>query len=87
MLPVQPVRRGGAYKKLRPVRVGAGIGHGEAPEPGVLARFPGKALIGEFRAIDGLSPGAIPRGEVPALAHKSRDDAVEGTVFEMQRFA
>lgn len=59
-----PCRLCGADEELRPVGVGAGVGHGQDAGAGV---FQGEVLICELVAIDGLSSGSIVVGEIAAL--------------------
>lgn len=59
-----PCRLFGADEELRPVGVGAGVGHGQDAGAGV---FQGEVLICELVAIDGLSSGSVVVGEVATL--------------------
>ena len=81
---VQPSRFHGADKKLRAIGVRAGIGHGKHTGPGVFSGFPFEAFVLEFIAIYGLAARAVVVGEITALAHELRDDAVEPAAFIMQ---
>lgn len=45
-----------------------------------------KVLIVKLAAVDGLAPGSIVVGEVPSLAHKLRDDAMEAAALEAKTF-
>lgn len=71
---VQPRRLDRAHKELRAVGVGTGVRHGQDSGAGVLQR---EVLILELVAVDGLASSAVVVGEVSALAHEVRDDAVE----------
>ena len=44
-------------------------------------------LIRKLRPVDGLPAGAVAGGEIAALAHELRDDAVETGAFVVQRLA
>ncbi|RUP46859.1 hypothetical protein BC936DRAFT_146445 [Jimgerdemannia flammicorona] len=46
--------------------------------------FEHEILVGKLVAIDGFAARAIPLGEVSALAHELRDNAVEGTALETE---
>ena len=41
-----------------------------------------KVLISKLGSVDGLPAGAIMIGEIPTLAHKARDDTMEGGASE-----
>jgi len=87
VLAVQPVGVSRADEELRPVGVGAGVGHGERAEAEVLAGLAIEVLVGELLAVDGLAAGAVALGEVTTLAHEVRDDAVEGGALVAQGLA
>jgi len=74
VLTVEPLRLGRAEEELRSVGAGSGVGHREDARTGVLQL---KIFIGELRAIDRLAAGAVAASEVAALAHETRNDAVE----------
>lgn len=74
VLVVQPGGFDGADEELRPVGVGAGVGHGQDAGAGVLQS---EVLVLEFVAVDGLAARAVAGGEVAALAHEVGDHAVE----------
>jgi len=61
-------------KKLGPIGIFSGVGHGE--EIGFFM-FLYKVLIVEIIAIDGLSTGTVSTGEVTALGHEIRNNTVE----------
>lgn len=44
--------------------------------------FEDKVFIVKLLPVDGLAPGAVVVGEVTALAHELRDDAVEAAALE-----
>ena len=46
-----------------------------------------EVLIRELLAVDGLAAGAVAAGEVSALAHEVRDDAVEDAVLVVEGLA
>ena len=59
---------------LGAVGVGAGVGHGQDPWPGVLEV---EVLVVELVAVDGLAAGAVVVREVTTLPHgmlKQRED-------------
>jgi len=74
VLAVQMRRLGRADEELGAVGVGAGVGHGQDPWPGVLEV---EVLVVELVAVDGLAAGAVVVREVTTLAHELRDDTVE----------
>jgi len=80
---IQPSRLRRAEEELRAVGVGAGVGHGEDALAGVLER---EVLVGELLAVDALAARAVASGEVAALAHEARDDAVELAALEAEAF-
>lgn len=45
-----------------------------------------KVFIVKLAAVDGLAPGAVVVGEVAALAHKLRDDAMEAAALVAKAF-
>lgn len=45
-----------------------------------------EVLIRELVAVDGLASGAVARGEVAALAHKLRDNAMKVGAFVAESF-
>lgn len=71
---IQPRRLHRRDEELGPVCVGAGVRHRHHARPRVLQ---GEVLVGELGAVDRLAAGAVVVGEVAALAHEVRDDAVE----------
>jgi len=79
VLAVEPGGLGRAQEELASVGVGAGIGHGEDSRTGVLQL---EVLVLELHPVDGLAAGAVPGGEVAALAHEVGDDAVEAGPLE-----
>jgi len=81
VLPIQPLRLGGAEEELAPVGVGASVGHGKDPGPGVLQ---GEVLVGELVAVDRLATSSVVVGEVTSLTHESGDDPVEGGSLESE---
>jgi len=81
VLPVQPLRFDGAQEELAAVGVGPGVGHREDSGSGVLQL---EVLVLKFVSVDGLSAGAVVVGEVTALAHELRNDAVEGAGLEAE---
>lgn len=83
MLSVQPGSHDGADEKLRPVRVWAGVSHGEDSGLGMLE---GKVLIGEFLSVDRFASRSISASKVTALNHEIRDDAVELAILESESF-
>jgi len=74
MFPVEPSRGCQGDEKLRPVRVGTGVGHGEDTRTGELelARY----FVLEFAAEDRLTTTTRPR-RIPALNHEVLDHSVE----------
>ena len=82
MLAVEPGGIDGADEELGAVGVGPGVGHGEHPGGRVVAH---ELLVGELVAVDGLASGPVAPGEVAALAHELRDDAVEGGALVVER--
>lgn len=74
VLTVQPAGDNGGDEKLRSVGVGASIRHGQETRSGVLL---GEVLIRELLAVDRLATSAIATGEVTALKHELRNDAME----------
>eukprot|EP00760_Papus_ankaliazontas_P038395 PhM_4_TR9117/c0_g1_i1/m.30734 len=87
VLAIKPRRRGRADEELRAVRVGAGVGHGQAAEAGVLAGLTLEALVAELLAINGLAAGSVSVRNVATLTHELGDDAVEDAVLEVQLLA
>jgi len=75
VLPIQPLRLGGAEEELAAVGVGTSVGHGKDPGSGVLQL---EVLIGELVAVDGLATSSIVVGEVASLTHEVWNDPVEG---------
>lgn len=84
VLPVEPVGLRRADEKLRSVRPGAGVRHGEHAGTGVLLN---EVLVGELGAVDRLASGAVSGGEVAALAHEVGDHAVEARSLVVERLA
>ena len=84
VLAVKPGGHDGGDEELGPVGVGAGVGHGQEPGLGVLLD---EVLVVELGAVDGLTTGAVPGGEVAALAHELGDDAVELGALVVQGLA
>eukprot|EP00303_Exanthemachrysis_gayraliae_P009057 CAMPEP_0206001816 /NCGR_PEP_ID=MMETSP1464-20131121/2350_1 /ASSEMBLY_ACC=CAM_ASM_001124 /TAXON_ID=119497 /ORGANISM="Exanthemachrysis gayraliae, Strain RCC1523" /LENGTH=302 /DNA_ID=CAMNT_0053375139 /DNA_START=202 /DNA_END=1111 /DNA_ORIENTATION=+ len=80
VLAVQPARLGRADEELAPVGVGPGVCHGQDARARVREL---EVLVGELAAVDGLAARAVALGEVPALAHEARDDAVEPAALEV----
>ena len=78
VLTVQPAGGGGAQEELGTVRARAGVGHGEDTRTGVLE---GEVFILKLVTVDGLAAGTVVVGEVTALAHETRDHAVERRAF------
>lgn len=83
VLAIEPRCLGRGQKKLRPVGVAARVGHRQGAGCRVLE---GEVLVVELGAVDGLASGTVVVGEVSALAHEVRDDAVEGGVLEAETF-
>lgn len=75
VLPVEPGRLDGGDEELGALGVGAGVRHGEHARPGVGEV---EVLVVEDAAVDALAAGAVAVGEIAALQHEVRDDAVEG---------
>ena len=75
VLAIQPRRGLGADEKLRAVSIRSRVGHGHDARLGVLEL---EVLVVELLPVDGLAAGAVPVGEVAALAHEFGDDPVEG---------
>src|SRR5437879_2425036 len=73
VLAVEMRRIGRADEELRAIGVPPGIGHRNRTRPEVLAGLALESLIVELAAIDRLTAGAIPSGEITALAHKVRN--------------
>lgn len=71
---VQPRCLHGGDEELRSVGVGTGVGHRQGAGLQVLE---GEVLVLELGAVNRLAAGAVVIGEVTALAHEVRDDAVE----------
>ncbi|QBM89948.1 hypothetical protein METSCH_E01850 [Metschnikowia aff. pulcherrima] len=71
---VQPWARHSGDEKLRPVGVGASVGHRQQAWLGVLL---GKVLVGEFLAVDRLATSTVVSGEITTLQHELRDHSVE----------
>ena len=69
VLPVQPGGLGCADEELRVVGVGAGVGHGEDPRPGVLQT---EVLVSELLAVDGAAASSVVVCEVPGLTVRWR---------------
>lgn len=84
VLPVEPVGLRRADEELRSVRSGTGVRHGEYAGAGVPLN---EVLVGELGAVDRLSSGAVPGGEVAALAHEVGDHAVEARSLVVERLA
>ena len=63
-----------ADEELAAVGAGAGVGHREDARARVLEL---EVLVVELLAVDGLAARAVAPGEVAALQHELRDDAVE----------
>ena len=78
MLAIEPGRFRRADEELRAVGVGAGIGHAHNTRARMLER---KIFIGELFAVDGLTPRSVVSGEIAALTHELRDNAVERTTL------
>jgi len=74
VLSIQPTGLGGAEEELTSVGVGARVGHGENTFAGVLLD---EVFVGEFIAVDRFTAGSILIGEVSALTHEPRNDAME----------
>ena len=66
---------------LTPVGVGSGVRHAEDAGTGVLQN---EVLVRELVAVDALPSRAVVVREVPALAHESGYDAVEGRSGEAE---
>jgi hypothetical protein len=64
---VEPRGDDGGDEKLRAVRVGSGVGHGQDALLGVLEL---EVLVLELGTIDGLATSAVALGEVTALDHE-----------------
>eukprot|EP00961_Rhodomonas_salina_P009996 134542-Rhodomonas_salina.1 len=75
VLAVKPRRGDGGDKELGAVGARARIGHGQLTRLGVLNL---EVFVREGAAVDGGAASAILVGEVAALEHEVRDDAVEG---------
>ena len=71
---VQPRGDHGANEKLRPVRVRAGVGHGQRSWTGVLQL---EVFIRELFAVNRLASRAISFGEITTLDHKVFDHSVK----------
>ena len=71
-------------EKLRPVRPGSSIGHGQQSRSGVADL---KVLVREPASIDRLTAGPVATFKVPALTHEVRDDPMEDRAFVVQRLA
>mmetsp|Transcript_62886 Transcript_62886/g.167235 ORF Transcript_62886/g.167235 Transcript_62886/m.167235 type:complete len:264 (+) Transcript_62886:135-926(+) len=84
VLAVEPRRGGDRDEKLRAVGVGARIGHRQQADRRVLQV---EVLVRKLSAVDALAAGAAEVGEVAALAHEARDDAVEDAALEVERLA
>jgi hypothetical protein len=54
---------------------GLTVGHAKNTGSGMLER---EVFIGKLVPVDGFPAGTIVIGKVPSLAHKARDDAMEG---------
>ena len=78
VLPVQPRRLRRAQEKLRPVRVRAGVGHGQNPWSRVLER---KVFVLELVPVDGLPARSVLVRKIPSLAHEARNDSVKRRRF------
>jgi hypothetical protein len=81
MLAIQPLGFDGAEEKLAAIGVGSSVGHGEDPGTGVLQL---EVLVLELITVNGLASSAVVVGEVATLAHKLRNDAVEGGGLEAE---
>ncbi len=72
---VQPAGGHECDKKLRPVGIGASVGHRKLPTILVVSDF--EVFIVECGAVDAFATSAVAIGEVAALDHEPGDDAME----------
>jgi len=75
VLAVQPAGLGGADKELGAVSVGTSVGHGKDTWTSVCQL---EVLVLELVTVDGLATSTVVGCEITSLAHKVRDDPVEG---------
>jgi len=83
VLSIQPRSLRSAQEELRAVGPGARVGHGKNALALVLEH---EVLVLELFAKDGLAACAVASGEVAALTHEARDDAVEGRTLVPKAF-
>lgn len=76
---VQPSCLHGCDEELGSICVRTSVGHRHDAGSSVLQ---GEVFILEFISIDGLASSAVVVGEVTALAHEVRDDAMESRALE-----
>merc|ERR1719181_196141 len=81
---IEPCGLDGADEELGAVGVRASVGHGKDAFAGVLEL---EVLVLELFAVDGFAASAGAVGEVTALEHELRDDAVELAALVVQRLA
>mmetsp|Transcript_38696 Transcript_38696/g.71933 ORF Transcript_38696/g.71933 Transcript_38696/m.71933 type:complete len:250 (-) Transcript_38696:329-1078(-) len=84
MLAIQVSTRCQRNEKLRAVGVLPCVGHREKTG-GLVRDVAVRPLVLKLLPIDRLATCSIATGEISPLAHKARDDPVEGTAFEGQR--
>ena len=84
MLAIEPRRLRHRDEELRPVAVGARVGHREQPRARVLDA---KVLVVKLPTVDRFAARPVAVGEVAALQHEARNDAVEVGAGEAERHA
>jgi len=83
MLSVKPGGLCRTQKELRSVCILSSIGHRQNTRSGV---FQCEVLISELLAVDRLATGTVALGEVAALTHEARNDAVKLASLEAEAF-
>ena len=84
MLAVKPGSLDGADEKLASVGVWTSVGHGKDARAGVLEA---EVLVGELLSVNRFTTTAISLGEVTALDHERRNNAVEVATLVVKRLS